>query len=92
VRVQFSRDMDARSFKDRIRVSYPPATAPAAGASPAEPPTFAFSYDVGTRGIQLKFTRPLERFQTVKIELLEGITAVGGDPLRPWTLTFTTGR
>jgi hypothetical protein len=92
VRVQFSRDMDARSFKDRIRVSYPPAAAAAAGASPAEPPTFAFSYDVGTRGIQLKFTRPLERFQTVKIELLEGITAVGGDPLRPWTLTFTTGR
>ena len=92
VRVQFSRDMDARSFKDRIRVSYLLAAQAAAGASPTEPPTFAFSYDVGTRGIQLKFTRPLERFQTVKIELLEGITAAGGDPLRPWTLTFTTGR
>jgi hypothetical protein len=92
VRVQFSRDMDARSFKDRIRVSYLPAPQAAPGASPAEAPTFAFSYDVGTRGIQLKFTRPLERFQTVKVELLEGITAVGGDPLRPWTLTFTTGR
>ncbi len=89
VRVQFSRDMDARSFKDRIRVSYPPA---AQAAAAAEPPAFAFTYDVGTRGIQLKFSRPLERFQTVKIDFLEGITAAGGDPLRPWTLTFTTGR
>ena len=93
VRVQFSRDMDARSFKDRIRVSYQPAPqAAAATPPPSEPPTFAFNYDIGARGIQLKFSRPLERFQTVKIELLEGITAVGGDPLRPWTLTFTTGR
>jgi hypothetical protein len=93
VRVQFSRDMDARSFKDRVRVSYQPAAQAAAAAPPAsEPPTFAFNYDVGTRGIQLKFSRPLERFQTVKIELLEGITAAGGDPLRPWTLIFTTGR
>ena len=61
-------------------------------APPAEPPTFAFNYDVGTRAIQLKFSRPLERFQAVKVELLDGITAIGGDPLRPWTLTFTTGR
>ena len=93
VRVQFSRDMDARSFKDRVRVSYQPVRAGRGGERHRlEPPTFAFSYDVGTRGIQLKFSRPLERFQTVKVELLEGIAAVGGDPLRPWTLTFTTGR
>jgi hypothetical protein len=90
VRVQFSRDMDARSFKDRIRVSY--QAPPAAGAPVGTPPTFAFAYNVGTRGIELKFSKPLERFQTVKVELLEGITALGGDPLQPWNLTFTTGR
>ena len=90
VRVQFSRDMDARSFKDRIRVIY---QAPhAAGAPVGTPPTFAFAYNVGTRGVELKFSKPLERFQTVKVELLEGITALGGDPLQPWSLTFTTGR
>ncbi len=90
VRVQFSRDMDARSFKDRIRVSYQP---PPLAATPLPmPPPFVLNYNVGTRGIELKFTKPLERFQTVKVELMDGITAVGGDPLRPWQLTFTTGR
>jgi hypothetical protein len=89
LRVQFSRDMDARSFKDRVRVSYP--AAPGA-APPPSPPPFAFNYNVGTRGIELKFARPLERFQAVTVELLEGITAIGGDPLAPWTLSFTTGR
>jgi len=90
VRVQFSRDMDARSFKDRVRVTYQAPVQPA--AQPPAPPTFAFNYNVGTRGIELKFSRPFERFQTVKVELLEGITAMGGDALRPWTLTFATGR
>jgi hypothetical protein len=90
VRVQFSRDMDVRSFKDRIRVSY--LSAPQATTPPATAPPFAFSYNVGTRAIELKFTKPLDRFQTVKVELMDGITAVGGDPLRPWNLTFSTGR
>lgn len=90
VRVQFSRDMDARSFKDRIRVSY--QTGPQAATPAPAPPAFAFNYNVGTRGVELKFSRPLERFQTVKVELLDGITAVGGDALQPWSLTFTTGR
>jgi hypothetical protein len=90
VRVQFSRDMDARSFKDRIRVSY--QGPPQAAGQPPAPPPFSFNYNVGTRGIELKFSKPLERFQTVRVEFLEGITALGGDALRPWTLTFTTGR
>jgi Bacterial Ig-like domain len=90
IRVQFSRDMDARSFKDRVRLSYQPP--PQTASPPPAPPIFAFNYNVGTRGIELKFPKPLERFQTVKVELLNGITAVGGDPLAPWTLTFTTGR
>ncbi len=90
IRVQFSRDMDARSFKDRVRLSYQPP--PQTASPPPAPPIFAFNYNVGARGIELKFAKPLERFQTVKVELLDGITAVGGDPLAPWTLTFTTGR
>jgi hypothetical protein len=89
VRVQFSRDMDARSFKDRIRVGYAPGPA---GTPPTPAPVFAFNYNVGTRAIELKFAKPLDRFQTVTVELLDGITAIGGDALRPWTLRFTTGR
>jgi hypothetical protein len=87
VRIQFSRDMDARTIKDRVRVSYV-----GRGGNQAPPaPVFTLNYNVGSRGIELKFTKPLERAQTVKIDLLEGITAIGGDPLKPWSLTFMTG-
>jgi Bacterial Ig-like domain len=91
VRIQFSRDMDARSFKDRIRVTYQPPQAGGQTQTPP-PPVWAFSYSVGNRGIELKFTKPLERFQTVRVELLEGIKAIDGEPLQPWALTFATGR
>jgi hypothetical protein len=89
VRLQFSRDMDARSFKDHVRVSYQRA---GQAEPPPAPPPFSFNYNVGTRGIELKFSRPLEPFATVRVDLLEGITAVGGDLLKPWTMTFATGR
>jgi len=90
VRIQFSRDMDARSFKDRIRVSY--AAAPQAAEPAPTPPIFTFTYNIGNRGVELKFVKPLEPFRTVTVSLLDGIQAVGGDALAPWSLTFTTGR
>lgn len=87
IRLQFSRDMDPKSFRDRVRVSY---AAPAQGTTP---PALDYSaaYDPGVRALLIKFKQPLERFQLVKVELLEGITAIDGQPLPPWTLTFTTG-
>jgi hypothetical protein len=87
VRIQFSRDMDPKSFKDRVRAVYVP---PAKGETPA-PPVVATRYNPGNRALEIKFAAPLERFQTVKIELLEGITSTTGDPLQPWTLTFSVG-
>jgi hypothetical protein len=87
VRIQFSRDMDPKSFKDRVRAVYVP---PAKGETPA-PPVVATRYNPGNRALEIKFAVPLERFQTVKIELLEGITSTTGDPLQPWTLTFSVG-
>lgn len=87
VRLQFSRPMDGKSFQDRIRVSY---AAPPQGQAP-QPPAFSAAYDPGNRSVEIKFKQPLERFQTVKVELLQGITAVDGQPLPPWTLTFLTG-
>ena len=93
VRVQFSRDMDARSFKDHLRVTYVAADVPGKPAAAPRPvPSWAFNYNVGSRGIELKFAAPLEPFQTVRVELLAGIKAIDGEPLQPWALTFTTGR
>jgi hypothetical protein len=91
VRIQFSRDMDARSFKDRVRVSYASPASPGQAAAQA-PPTWSQTYNVGSRGIELKFVKPLERFQTVKIELLDGIKTIDGEALKPWSLTFSTSR
>jgi hypothetical protein len=83
VRVQFSRDMDRASFRDRVRAVYGDATKKA--------PAVTWVYNEGQRALEIKFVQPLERFQTVKIELLEGITAFDGQSLAPWSLTFTTG-
>ena len=34
---------------------------------------------------------PLERFRVVKLEILEGVKGTDGGPMKPFTLTFTTG-
>jgi hypothetical protein len=87
VRLQFSRPMEAKSFQGRIRVSYAP---PSQGQAPP-PPAVSGAYDPGNRSVVIKFKTPLERFHMVVVELLEGITAVDGQPLPPWKLTFLTG-
>jgi len=89
VRIQFSRDMDPRSLRDRLRISY---VAPAGAKPPAAMPQFTATYNDAAHAIEIKFSQPLESFQQIKVELLEGITALDGQPLAPWTLTFTTGR
>jgi hypothetical protein len=91
VRIQFSRDMDARSFKDRIRITYLPSLVDGKPVPPPPPPVWAFNYNVGNRGIELKFARPLERLQSVRVELLPGIASIDGEPLAPWSMTFSTG-
>ena len=57
----------------------------------AGPLEFQHTYDAGTRAIEIKFTQPLDRFRTVRIELLEGIKAFDGAPVKPWTLTYSVG-
>jgi hypothetical protein len=52
---------------------------------------FTFQYVPATRVIELKFTKPLERFRTLKVDLVEGILGTDGQPLKPWTLTFALG-
>jgi hypothetical protein len=87
VRIQFSRDIEPRSLRDRILVTY---VAPAGGA-PAVPP-FTATYNDAVHAVEIKFAQPLAQFQQVKVELLAGITALDGQALAPWTLVFTTGR
>lgn len=87
VRVQFSRGLNPATIMGRIKVSY-------VGGPTAEEPApleFQHTYDAGPRAIEIKFTRPLDRFRTVRIELLDGIKAFDGAPLTPWTLTFSVG-
>ncbi len=89
VRIQFSRDMDPKTFRDHVRVSY---TGTAAPEAPAAPPAFTYRYNEGTRALEIRFASPLDRYRSVKIDLLEGImSAVDNQPLAPWSLTFTTG-
>ena len=87
VRLQFSEDMDAATFDGRVRVSYV-----VSGAQPSLPvPAFKIAYKDGTKSLEIRFAAPLERFQDVRVELLDGIAARDGQKLPPWTSTFSTG-
>jgi hypothetical protein len=86
VRIQFSRDMDPKSFQNQIHVSY------VGGQGAPTPPTFTFRYDDGTRALEIKFSAPLAPLRQVKVDLLTGIASAGDhQPLAAWSLTFTTG-
>jgi hypothetical protein len=88
VRLQFSRDMDGRTFRGRVRVSY---VATPSTNTPGPAPAVTAAYQEGNRALAIKFAAPLERFQTVRVDLLEGIAAMDGQPLQPWSMTFSTG-
>lgn len=90
VRIQFSRNIKPETLKSRVRVSYVGSP-----ADQVEPPAAPFewrsSYDPATRALELTFGKPLDKFRTVKVELLEGILGFDGAPLVPWGLTFMVG-
>ena len=48
-------------------------------------------YSAGNRVLEVRFAKPLERFRTLKVELLDGILATDQQALKPWTLTFMLG-
>jgi Bacterial Ig-like domain len=88
VRLQFSRDMDPASFIDQVRVEYVASPGlPAAGTAPG----IMSAYDPATRSLTVRFTEPLDRLRTVRMELLGGIKATDGALLMPWTLSFELG-
>jgi hypothetical protein len=92
VRIQFSRGLDPKSVAGAFRVAYlgPPLPDAAAGGA-AAPPAFETTYDPANRAITLRFKEPLQRFRTVRVEVLDVLKAFDGAPAKPWTLTFSVG-
>jgi hypothetical protein len=91
VRIQFSRDLDTTTLRGHIRARYVESQSVERGEPTTPPADFTFQYNGANRVLELKFTKPLERFRTLKVDLLEGILGTDGQPLRPWTLTFALG-
>jgi len=91
VRIQFSRDIDQATLKGRIRAGY--LGSQTGGRDEPAPPAadFTFQYVGANRVLEVRFTKPLERFRTLKVELLDGILGTDGQPLKPWTLSFSLG-
>jgi len=89
IRIQFSRDLDTKSIKGQISVSY---VGPAPQGAAATPPASTTTYDEGRRVMEIRFATPPEPFRTIQVQLLQGITGTDGQPLKPFKLTFTTGR
>jgi hypothetical protein len=89
IRIQFTRDMDPKTFGGRVKLSY---AGPAMTGAPATPPAFTIRYNEGTRALEIRLSGPLDRFRRVKVDLLDGIASnIDNQPLAPYTLTFTTG-
>jgi Bacterial Ig-like domain len=91
VRIQFSRDIDPQSLKGRVNVSYLGAQSSERGEPQPPGITAQLRYDPGNRVLSIGFSAPLERFRTVNVELVDGITGTDGAPLKPWRLTFSLG-
>jgi hypothetical protein len=91
VRIQFSRDIEPDTLKGRLRASYLGGESVERGEPQAPVIETSFKYDPGVRVVEIAFARPLERFRTIRVELLDGITGTDGAPLKAWTLTFSVG-
>jgi hypothetical protein len=91
VRIQLSRDIDPATLKGKIRVRYLEAQSVERGEPVTPAAEFTSQYNGANRVVELRFAKPLERFRTIKVDLLEGILGTDGQPLKPWTLTFSVG-
>jgi hypothetical protein len=91
VRIQFSRDLDPATIRGNLRVSYLQSETLDRGEPETPKIEFTTQYNAGNRVLEIRFGGPLERFRTVKIELLDSILGTDKQALKPWTLTFATG-
>jgi hypothetical protein len=91
VRIQFSRDIDQATLKGHIRAAYLRSQTVERGEPDTPSAEFTTQYNGPNRVLELRFPKGLERFRTINIDLLEGIVGTDGQPLKPWTLTFSIG-
>jgi len=91
VRIQFSRDIAPATLKGHVRALYLESETRERGEPVTPTAEFTTQYSGANRVLELKFTKPLERFRTLRIELQEGILGTDQQPLKPWTLTFVMG-
>ncbi len=90
VRIQFSRDLDPSTLKDRVRVRYLDEEARILGEPDTPTATFTVQYLPTNRVLEIRFTDALVRYRTIKVDLLQGILGTDKQPLAPWTLSFVT--
>jgi len=91
VRIQFSREIDPATLKGHVQVRYLDSETVERGEPQTPKAEFTFEYSSASRVLEIRFAKPLERFRTLKVELVEGILGVDQQPLRPWTLMFGLG-
>ena len=91
VRIQFSRDIDPSTIRGNLRARYLEAQTAERGEPTTPTAEFATQYTPPTRTLEIKFTKPLERFRTLRVELGAGILGTDKQPLKPWTLSFDLG-
>jgi hypothetical protein len=91
VRIQFSRDIDQSTIKGHVRVRYLESQTVERGEPTTPTAEFSTQYNAASRVLELKFTKPLERFRTIRIELGSDILGTDKQPLKPWTLSFDLG-
>ena len=91
VRIQFSRDIDQATLRGNIRVRYLDSQTAERGEPTTPTAEFTTQYTAASRVVELKFTKPLERFRTIRVELGEGILGTDKQPLKPWVLSFDLG-
>jgi Bacterial Ig-like domain len=91
VRIQFSRDLDPASIRGHVSAHYLETQTVERGEPTTPRVEFTTQYNGASRVLELKFPKPLERFRTLIVELLDGIKGTDGQPLKPWKLTFSIG-
>lgn len=94
VRLQFSRDMNAETFKGNVQWTFTAVDAVNTGAdTPREASRPAnFKYDSAKRSLEIRLPPDASAsYRNVIVELREGIAATDGALLKPWQLTFAFG-
>lgn len=83
IRIQFARGLNEKSLAGRTRVTIVGDTGPAR--------VHKAVYDAGSRSVAITLAERPAALSTVKVEILDGVTAFDGAPVTPWAVTFTVG-